>query len=135
MVVGQSIIITPSSRTAEPLIAADSITPTSAAVALATETRFTGADLAREVPASTDLQRLTFSQGPVPVLSAASTTAEMREDFPSEDDQALEVAPTEAFMAVEVGISRAHIVACGICREFQNGEEHHAAVECGFSST
>jgi hypothetical protein len=133
-VAGQCTTITPSSRTAEPLIAADSITLTSVAAALATQTSFMGAELEAEVRSSTDLQRLTSSQERAPVRSAALITAEMREDFPPEDDQALEAAPTEAFMAVVGDISRSHIGAYGICRESKNGEEHHAAVECNFCS-
>ena len=135
MAVAQSMTITPSSRTVEPLIAADSITLTSAAGALATQTRSMRADLAVEVRSSTDLQRLTFSQELAPVRSAALITAEMREDFPPEDDQALEVAPTEAFMAVVGDISRSPICTCGICRESKNGGEHHAAVDFNFCST
>jgi len=46
----------------------------------------------------------------------------MREDFPPEGDQASEVAPTEASMAVADAI-RHSMYACGICREFKNGED------------
>ncbi len=67
--------------------------------------------------------------------SAALITAEMPEDFPLEGDQALQVAPMEASMAVADDISWSHVCACGICREFKNGEEHHAAVDFNFCST
>src|SRR5258708_27282250 len=78
MAVGQCTTITPSSRTAEPLIAADLITLTSAAGALATVTRST---VGAAVQGSAGLQRLTFSRGHAPVPSAALITAEMRAAF------------------------------------------------------
>jgi len=132
MAAAQCTTIMPSSRAAEPLIAADLITLTSAAGALATVTRST---VGAAVQGSAGLQRLTSSRGHAPVPSAALITAEMRADFPPEDNQALEAAPTGASMAVADDISGSYICVCGICREFKNGEEHHAAVECNFCST
>jgi len=132
MAIGQCTTITPSSRTAEPLIAADLIALTSAARGLATVTRST---VGAAVQGSAGLQRLTFSRGHAPVPLAALITAEMRADFPHEGNRALEVAPTGASMAVADDISGSHICVCGIYREFKNGEEHHAAVECNFCST
>ena len=99
MAVAQSTTITPSSRTAEPLIAADLITLTSAAGALATVTPST---VAAEARGSADLLRLTFSQGHAPAPSAALITAEMRADFPREGDQASVVVPMEASMVAAV---------------------------------
>jgi hypothetical protein len=99
MAVGQSTTATRLSRTAEPLTAADSITPTSATGALATETPFTEAG----VTGSTDLQRLTFSREHTRARSAASITAEMPEAFPPVADQASEAASMEAPMAVADG--------------------------------
>jgi len=97
--VGPSTTITPSSRTAAPLTAADSITPTSATGALPTETPFTQAG----VTGSTVLQRLTFSPVHAPARSAALITAEMPEAFPPVADQASEAASMAAPMAVADG--------------------------------
>ena len=91
MAVGQCTTITPSSRTAEPLIAADLITLTSGAGASATVTP-------AAARGSADLLRLTFSPGHAPAPSAALITAEMPADFPREDDQASVVVPMAASM-------------------------------------
>src|SRR5258707_9390825 len=83
--VGQCTTITPSSRTAEPLIAADLITLTSAAGASATVTPST---VPAEARGSADLLRRTFSPGHARAPSAALITAEMRADFPRAGDPA-----------------------------------------------
>src|SRR6266481_6880637 len=116
MAAGQCTTITLSSRTAEPLIAADLITLTSVAGALATETRSTEVDLGAELRGSTGLQRLTFSREHAPVPSAALITAEMPEAFPPEADQASAVALMEASMAVADAIRHSHVPALNLSR-------------------
>src|SRR6266481_7766554 len=91
-VVAQFTTITPSSHTAEPSIAADSITLTSAAEALATVTR--SAVAAR---GSGDLLDLIFSRARAPVRSVVSITAETRGGSLPVGDQASEAAPAAGF--------------------------------------
>src|SRR5205085_3358116 len=89
--------ITPLSRTAVPLIAAVSITRTSGAELLAAETRSAEAEL--EAPASTGVQRRTFSREHAPVRSAVLTMVEMSGDFPRN------AAPASAEVPVVVVVS------------------------------
>jgi hypothetical protein len=131
MAVAQSTTITPSSRTAEPLIAADLITLTSAAAASATITPST---VAAETRGSADLLRRTFSQGHAPAPSAALITAEMPADFLREGDQASVAVPMEASM-VAAGAISIRTYPREVCRESKNGEEHHAAVDFSFCAT
>jgi hypothetical protein len=128
MAVAQSTTITLSSLIAEPLIAAELITLTSATAALATVTR----PMAEQ--GSADLLRLTFSQGHAPAPSAALITAEMRGDFPREGDQASVVVLMEASM-VAAGATSIRTYPREVCRESKNGEEHHAAVNLSFGPT
>src|SRR5882724_1920310 len=98
------------SRIAErSLIAITSIEAILVTATSTTATRSTEAILGAEVGVSTGRQRLTFSQEHAPVRSAALITAEMREDFPPEGDQASEVALTGASMAVADAIRHSDV--------------------------
>lgn len=89
MAAGQCTTIAPSSRTAQLLITADSVTLTSGAVTSAVVASVTAPD-------SMGLQAFTLSVEPARARSVDLITEAMFEAFPHAGDRALEVASMEA---------------------------------------